>query len=726
MKHSTYCPLLLIPILVGLSPTLAAQSIDPNHPGILGPVLSELEGIPVRIPHTDQATGSQQNNLVGPVVSNDAHGELSLLGHPITEVRSPNDAMRDALRELSIAAGNGDQPGMQAAASELESILLGTTEGRIYDGFPMLNYNQSIAAPGQVPGEYKMKILTDTGLTEPGLGGGFGTPRKIWEMDVNYLWYDGQFDSDTFLFKVPIGAHPLDTMRINYKIYSLVYEEFSPTTVMLDFRYTGGVNMPFKGFDSVWQAIDRDSVTELTVAHPPVGMTRGVYNWGWTVHPPRIQFLQPVYEMVNGHTGALQLEPQGFSFKERNRTLSIDGIGTAAPEKKMYQVVQAVLLGAGAGDIHAMLNEENSGPRGTWQQWCHLAKYQRQLPPEARDILTSEGIGAGTFGPYDFVTVYLNNEMYGAGPEGEFIEGWNQGDRKNVKVINLDRHSHYYRVVDFGPKLHDDIVNGFSAGSESFEIMNFKPAYGAPKVAEMQWRAGWGFRPHLDVVQQPDVFPRLGDQRKLTAFSDGSGRRRMGYKFADVAGGEFRFNPPGFIIGSVATPSAFGLKEADGSPGLAIGQLTEGYGIAKMCSHRNHPLGGFCGRDLAPYNPWGVYNRDTDGDGVDDELWFPPFLRNPNLREGGDIIPPTRAWKPFLWINPNNGTLFIDPANPDAGYWADLTYSHGRPIPSETSVNVTIEMPRAGGQLFYQFDDLFHDNSIFSPHPTFAEPVQGG
>ncbi len=35
-------------------------------------------------------------------------------------------------------------------------------------------------------------------------------------------------------------------------------------------------------------------------------------------------------------------------------------------------------------------------------------------------------------------------------------------------------------------------------------------------------------------------------------------------------------------------------------------------------------------------------------------------------------------------------------------------------------MTATIEAPRAAAQLFYQFDDLFHDNAIFSPHPSIA------
>ncbi len=98
-------------------------------------------------------------------------------------------------------------------------------------------------------------------------------------------------------------------------------------------------------------------------------------------------------------------------------------------------------------------------------------------------------------------------------------------------------------------------------------------------------------------------------------------------------------------------------------------------------------------------------------------LRFPPFLRNPNAA-GGDMIPPTTAWKPFPWINPNNGTLFIDPANPDLGYCADRTYAHGTPIAPGGALNATVESPRAAGQIFNQFDDLFHDNAIFLPHAT--------
>ncbi len=712
---------LLFGLAVALPSAVAAQS-DPNDPGVLEPVLSAVNGVDTRIPNTDQALGGTLLNVVGAINEQSAQGATSLLGHTITSVRSPNEAMRDALDTLSSAAGSGNAAAMQGPATELLAILTGTTQGEFFDGFAMLNYNRGAFTPDQVPGEYKLKPLTDSGQTALGIDGEL---RRIWEVDVNFLWYDGQFDADTFMVQVPVEAHEFDMLRVHYRIYSLQGDDFAPTVVMLDHRLPGSVQFPFKGLDSVWTKVDGDKVTELTVDFPPLRLLRGIYTWGWREHPPRIHFVQPVYELVNAHTGQVELEPQGRSYVERNRMLSIDDIGAAAPEKKMWTVAQAVLGGASPSSVSAMLNNAATAPRGTWQDWADLAADQLAVPDEAWDVLAAEdGLAQGDFGPYRFITAYMNNEMYGRGAlDKAKIEGWRQGDAFQVKLINLDEHSHYFRNVDFGPTLHDDIVaGGFASGSHSFEVMNFKPTYGAPKVAEAQWRAGWGFRPHFDVIQQQDVFPRRADQALYRHYYDGSGQMHFGYQYSEeMRGGDFPFNPPPFIIESEEHPSEFRLREANFVDGLVIGRHTEGYGLAKMCTHAEHPLGGFCETDISAFNPNGAKNIDLDDppDGVPDVLWFPPFLRNPDPVSGGDIIPPTPAWKPFLWTNPANGTLWIDPNDPSQGAWADLTYSHGAPIAPGAGLSATIESPRCSGQVFYQFDDLFHDNAIFSPHPTF-------
>jgi hypothetical protein len=356
-----------------------------------------------------------------------------------------------------------------------------------------------------------------------------------------------------------------------------------------------------------------------------------------------------------------------------------------------------------------------------------MAKVQTQLPVEAWDVLAAEGISRGDFGDYDMVTAYMNNEMYGEGPFLNEVMGWKQGEVFKVKLINLDDHTHYFRNVDFGTRLNDDILRCCGGGDTSFEIMNFKPSYGAPKVAEMQWRAGWGFRPHFDIIQQQEVFSRNADGVRLKPYTGGEGGTFFGFQHSEAnRDGDFRFNPPPFIIGeSAANPSSDVLRDADGKPGLVLGQHTEGYGVEQFCP--DEPPG-FCSKDIQDYNPDGVLNWPPPPlQGVNGnpdhptELRFPPFLRNPDQggENAGDIIPPTGAWRPFLWLNPNNGTLFIDPNDESKGHWADLTYEHGRPVFAGEAITANIELPRASGQVFYQFDDLFHDNSIFSPHPLF-------
>jgi len=98
------------------------------------------------------------------------------------------------------------------------------------------------------------------------------------------------------------------------------------------------------------------------------------------------------------------------------------------------------------------------------------------------------------------------------------------------------------------------------------------------------------------------------------------------------------------------------------------------------------------------------------GHGADSRpLWHDRCERN----RLGDCGEPCRG--------PNNGTLFNYADDHSKGYSADQPYAYGRPIAPGASLNAMIEALRASAQVFYQFDDLFHDNAIFSPHPKSDE-----
>ena len=673
------------------STTASAVPASPLPSDSIDPVLSAKMGRDVYVPNTTTVLGGEPNlhasNLkVTPLTAVD-----SIMGYPIDTTRDPLQDLELALtRLLSAAETAGASPLSDSqSAQEAIDILLGNTQGRVYDGFALLNYNRGAFIPEQVSGEFKMKRLTDTGETV--VSQIDGEVHKVWEVTVNLFWARQNFDSDTFLLRVPYEAHPYDEFRINWRIYSLIQEDLAPSTIVND-----GFGRIFHGFDSTFTTIPAGTLSEITINYPSILHFRGLYNWGWGSHPPRVHFLQPVLEI--NEQG--DLNPVGVSFATRNREdLTIENISDVAPEKKAYRVAQAALDGASGSSIVAMLTDPDVSPKGTFRAWIRLADDQRQLPPEAWEILEREdGLERGEYGPYDIIIAFMNNETYGESPYSQFgaegkggvLKDWAQGGQVRVKIINLDNHVHYYRNVDFSSQFNEDIEAVFGNGKFSFEKFNAKPSYGVPKVAEMQWRTGWGFVPHLGIAAQSLVFPREMDNAKVTPFTGQLGEVHVGYQFQAVSG-YWRFNPPAKIREGTGIPAGDPLRDADGQDGVKIGLDTEAFGIAKMpvAEITTHPNG----EDFP-------------------KLQFPGFLRNP-LATGGDIIPPTPAWAPFLVLNPVTGTLKA----PDGSWWVDQTYFHGRPVLPSQSIVANVEAPRASGQLFYQFDPLFHDNTVFSLHP---------
>ena len=677
----------------GISRALAGsqqKGVNEVFPNSVDPVLSAALGREVRIPNTCPALQGRPNLHASELGMTPLDRANSILGHAITSTRDPHHDLELVLsRLLSSSRQQGsDRGAIEGAAQEALDILMGETQGRVYDGFALLNINRGAFAPDHVPGEYKTKRLVDSGETV--VSEIDGQRRKIWRVTVNLFWYRHNFDADTFLLRIPFEAHPYDQLRVDWRVYSLVQEDLAPSTITQD-----GFGRIFHGLDSTFTHIPSGTLCELKVDYPSLIHFRGMYTWGWGVHPPRVQFLQPIVEIDEDGS----LNPPGLSFATRVvEGLNLDTIAEAAPEKKIYRVAEAALNGASGAQVAAMLTDPGEGPSGTFREWLGLASDQRQLPPEAWELLAREdGLGRGDFGPYDIVLAYMNNEIYGDTPYAQFgaegrggvIRDWPQSGLMRVKVINFDGHTHYYRNVDFGAQLISENVHAFGNGRFSFEKFSAKPTYGAPKVAEMQWRTGWGYVPHLGIAAQSGVFPRNSDRLHLRPFTDQLGQTHLGYLFRN-ASGYFRFDPPAAIRAGDNLPAGDPLRDEDGRDGVQISFDAEAFGVAKM------PEGPISGHpDQANFA----------------NLTFPGFLRNPS--SGGDIIPPTPVWAPFLALHPDTGTLLT----PDGGWWVDKTYLHGRPVPPAAAIVATIEAPRASGQLFYQFDPLFHDNMIFSYHP---------
>jgi len=691
---------------------------NPNDPGILDPVIQDLLGRPWRLPASHQVTiDSEQINIVGRVKKKRADQGNSATGQAIgtAGINSPNRDLRDALRDLDDASANNNAAGMIAPAQEIESILSGNTSGRIYDGFSLFRSSRGGWLPDHISGEYKSKAVQDRGRRAPGLD---GRNHTVWEVDVNLLYFDEEVDCDTAFLLFPPQADFRDLLYINYTVYATGTESFSPTTLLHDVDPFGAGTLPSKGYDAAWVPLGGNEITEITIDHGSLGTIRGVQIWGWYAEPDRSAFLQPVWESLDPLSGLLRRDAKGQVMMAEMASLDRASIGEAAPEMKSWTVAEAALTGASPSAVQAMLNNPLVPPLGTHNDWRKVLEHRSVFPQEALDLLALEGIDPGAIGPnrlgpYDAILVYANHELYL--DSLDLLEGHDpvtglalplphdaQGQELQLKVINLDHRSHYLQSFDYGPALHDDIdtCRFAPAGGHSLEIFVDQPVQGAPKMAELQWRLAWGIREGLGTIGQFDIFSLAQDLPALTAFQDEKGSARLGWQYAaGDRGSDWRVDPPASFLGG-GVP----LLE-NGSAGVIIGTATPGYGLAKM------PQG-----DLFPFHPDHLRNSDTDGDGVLDALLFPAWLRNPDPLQG-DLIPSTKEWEPFLYLNPANGSRFLDPQNPALGLWADRSYAFGEVLEAGANRSIRIRRPRSQTQALWHVDGLMR-SSIGAPSRT--------
>ena len=705
--------LLLACAAAALSSPAVAQ--NPNDPGILDPVIEHYRSAGIRLPGSDQVLPpSELVNIVGRPRSRPAQGAQSAAGSTILAqgVDSPNRALRDALEELEAAATAGQPVAMQQWASEADAVLDGRTQGRIYDGFPMLSQDRGAWRADHLPGEYWSKRVYDSGYRAPGLR---GRQQVIWTVVINVLIYDDEMDCDTAFLLFPPQAHPLDRLVVQWKIYSSEGDNFIPTTMLEDFSPFGEGKLPSKSYDATWVVVKAEELTEVEVNQGAIGSLRGIQAWRYRTPRPCAIFVQPVFEHQSPVNGLVIRDARGSAAMSLRRGIGADAVGAAAPEAKIRAVVLAVAGGASPAAIRQMMNDPLTPPLGNWRDWSDTLTDKDRLPPETWMALAQEGITPGMadpFGPYDVVMAWANHELYVVADDPVVRDPFTglpipqpadqQGARIVVKVFNHDAVEHYLTVEDYGPPLHDDIGTCSNApgGSHSLEIFNHKPIYGAPKIHELQWRAAFGLRRGIGHLEPYDLFPRVEDQGLLSSFTAPDGSARVGWAWpADLRGADFVLQPSAAWLGMSGSYSEVGV-----AGGLRIGATTPGFGTAKMP-----------GGDLKDFHPDGFVNADTNGDLILDALLFPNWMRNPDPL-GGDLIPTSKDFEPFLWLSPANGTPWVDPANHAAGPWAARSFGFGQPVVANGAAVLTVVRPRFTGQGLWYSDGLWRDAGVGVTH----------
>lgn len=280
-------------VLLALLPASAAAAQDPNHPGLLDPVVEGYLHGQARLPGSDQVLPpSELVNIVGGTRRRPAAGASSAAGATIGAggSESPNRHLRDALDALDRAAAAGNVAAMRAAAAAAEEILHGATHGRIYDGFPMLHQDRGAWRADHVPGEYLTKRVRDSGRR---VAGPRGRPQVVWTVEICVLIYDDEMDSDTAFLLLPPEIHPLDRLVVQWTVYSTEGDNLIPTTLLEDFAPFGEGRLPSKSYDATWVVVGADEVTEVAVDQGLLGDLRGLQAWRWRTPRPSGVFVQP-------------------------------------------------------------------------------------------------------------------------------------------------------------------------------------------------------------------------------------------------------------------------------------------------------------------------------------------------------------------------------------------------------------------------------------------------
>jgi len=653
-----------------------------------------------RMPTTDQVVGdSELVNLVGKVKRKKAKGSRSVTGAVIQDSRDVTRNVERSLDDLNDAANDSDVGDMRDEARLLRGFVTGQSTGFISDGFPLLHHFQGGFAPDHVDGEYRMKRLTRSDQTFVDED---GVTRDYWQVSWRLLWTEAGAESDLALLVIPQDAHPNDRILVHFQVYSSAADDVGLMSFLRDSATTAADGLPFKGLDTTWVRLREDHVHDFTVDHGAIGLLREIGIRGWRVKPESFARADLAHEIFDVRQQKTTLDPRGQALAAAGRAAKFSSVGSASPELKVLQLADSVLAGATPAQVRAAMNQVGTAPYGLWEEWANGIQDRLVLPREALEELAHEGIIPGAdplspLGGYDFVAACTNFEWYGlsvTAAGAPLISPINRDQRlpgavHSLRVINLDQTEVGVRLHDYGPALHDDLKECYNAphGGKSLEIFSDKPIWGAPKSDELQWRTGWGFRPGGGVIRQYDLFPRQEDLIGVTHFEDSFGLLQSGWQYpAAWRGGDFRIDPPRALLGRPGLPARQRFEEEDGSSGLVIGTLTPGYGKAKMPTS-----------DLRALHPLGAVNTDTDGDQIDDALIFPVWLKNPNP-QGGDIILRTPNWSPFLYLSPQNGTVHIDAANPNAGLWALETQALGDRVQKGSGSRIDWIRPRALGQ----------------------------
>ena len=245
---------------------------------------------------------------------------------------------------------------------------------------------------------------------------------------------------------------------------------------MLDWSQ-GPYNIPYFGYDSTFTTVRKGMATDVTVRYGQGMNQAGLYNWGWRVHPPRINWIETFSDGQILPSGAPKEWRFGHKW-DQVAGLGVDALGNHAPAKAIYNALVAFDLSDGGATALADFEAAVQGADGKTMV-DHL-RDRRGLPP-VDDIPGFPNPAA------DVNLLYSNLDIMGdrftINAAGK--RNWDEGDTITFTIHNDDDVTRFFRVVDFGTTNYQ--YDGLDMG-----IFDWKVVFGIPQIMGSAWSGLFG------------------------------------------------------------------------------------------------------------------------------------------------------------------------------------------------------------------------------------------
>lgn len=296
----------------------------------------------------------------------------------------------------------------------------------------------------------------------------------------------------------------------------------------------GPFHIPYFGYDSSFATINKGQGFDVTVRYADGEAQAGLYNWGWRVHPPRINWIETYSKDQYLPSGA----PKDWRFAHKwdeVAALGLAAIGDHAPELLVHDALLAFDASPGAAGDLAAFEVAVDG------QLSHMR--DRRGLPDTSDIVGFPNAGADVNFLMTNMDMYSDRDTINATGKGN----WAEGDEIKIAIHNDDNYTRFIRVVDFGTT--DYQYNGVDMG-----IFDWKPVYGFPQLAASGWNPpsmttyGFGAQGESEGYWDGTALENLGNPFYVDSFEEdlpnfwGAGERDLYHQFSNLEG----FSGPGF------------------------------------------------------------------------------------------------------------------------------------------------------------------------------------